>query len=213
MAIDRDAVHPGDQITYLAPPHVPGQGELAGEVEYAVSDGVWVIQGGYRYRIGWHRITRHWPRSNPPAAGSCPGSGQSWATGDQPPHGGAPAVCPGCRLTAAELGATAVRMVVAARWRGTVPEHPTCGHRRGAIDLDSGAWHCYQCGGRVIEEDPAPAASPEARQRARVDELMNQPSDQWPPALLTFINHEWTGPRRGDALAAAVTAWVRGEAS
>jgi hypothetical protein len=47
-AVDRDAEQTGDHITYLAPEHVPGQGELAGEVEFAVSDGVWVISGGYR---------------------------------------------------------------------------------------------------------------------------------------------------------------------
>jgi hypothetical protein len=28
-----------------------------------------------------------------------------------------------------------------------------CPHRRGAIDLDSGAWHCYACGADVFEDD------------------------------------------------------------
>lgn len=47
----------------------------------------------------------------------------------------------------------------------------------------------------------------------RVNQLWNQGSDQWPPALRTFIDEEWTGPRRGDALAAAMAAWVKKESS
>ena len=35
-----------------------------------------------------------------------------------------------------------------------VPD-PDCGHRRGAIDLDTGAWHCHDCGGDVFDDEPS----------------------------------------------------------
>jgi hypothetical protein len=33
-----------------------------------------------------------------------------------------------------------------------VAPDPSCPHRRGATDLDTGAWHCYACGGDVFDD-------------------------------------------------------------
>jgi hypothetical protein len=38
-----------------------------------------------------------------------------------------------------------------------------CGHRRGAIDWDTGAWHCYACGADVHDDDLAEAVADELR--------------------------------------------------
>ena len=42
----------------------------------------------------------------------------------------------------------------------------TCPHRRGAIDLETGAWHCYACGADVFE-DQAPEPEAEAEEPKR----------------------------------------------
>jgi hypothetical protein len=64
-------------------------------------------------------------------------------------------------------------MPAAARWRGTVPNHNQCQHKRGAISLDDGGWHCYQCQAIVFDPDPVPGLdSPPTAAQRRLLELV-----------------------------------------
>ena len=45
-------------------------------------------------------------------------------------------------------------------------------------------------------------------QQAKFDQLMTQPTNQWPPELIAFVQRQ-PGPFCGDALADAVGRWVK----
>ena len=47
-------------------------------------------------------------------------------------------------------------------------------------------------------------------QQARFDQLMTQPTNQWPAELITWVRAQ-KGPFCGDALADAVAGWVRNQ--
>ena len=49
-----------------------------------------------------------------------------------------------------------------------------------------------------------------ADQEARLDRLMSQPTNQWPPELIQHVRATG-GPFCGDALADAVAGWIRAQ--